>query len=109
MSKPARDVDLAKAEAAAARERFMATLSDVRTRLQPAQLRREAGGAIKQGGNRLARAALTTAQRHPARMAGLGVALMLLVARNQIFGVARAAGARLANHRHAPPKGAAND
>ncbi len=109
MSRRPNTAELAKAEAAEARAQFMDTLGEVRARLAPAQLRREAGGALKQTGTRLGQAALLAARRNPGRIAGLGVALVLLLARNQIIGAARTTAARLNRTRHASPKGAAND
>lgn len=83
----------------AARARLTATLVDLRARLTPKALAREAVEELREGAEELGASAIAFARRHPGPIAGIALTLVALFARHWIAPVSPAPS----------PEGAADD
>jgi len=84
MSLIASELDTAKAQAEAARQRLTATMVALQARLNPKALAREALNELKETGEDLARSGAAAARRNAGPIAGIAATLGLVLARHQL-------------------------
>lgn len=89
MTTPPDQVAVAKAREAAARYRLLATIDDLKNRVNPKILAREAANDLKIKGENAARSGVATIRTYPALFAGGTGAVLLLLARRRILGLFR--------------------
>lgn len=76
------ELAIAEVAAEAARQRLAATLVDIQSRINPRALARDALAELRETGSELAQAGLEAAKRNSGTIIGVGIALVLVFARD---------------------------
>ena len=74
----------AKADSAASRDRFMATLGEVQARVKPSTLLHDAWTGIRERGDQAAEDAIDLARRRPATTAGIAASIAVILLRHPL-------------------------
>ncbi|UAK23883.1 DUF3618 domain-containing protein [Sphingomonas nostoxanthinifaciens] len=95
------DLDKARAEANAARERLLGSAHALQTRLAPSVLAERAWGGVREGGEAAASKALGAVRARPVAASAIGIATIAFLARRplaRLIGRIAGAGARPATN-----------